>query len=96
MTDHPVCRFFFHPDLPQQETIFRSKGLKRIQESHQTTQKNVSPSRITVGAVIPTARAILPETLPPDLARGLYRRSGFSPCPEDMRIQIYIKIIDFS
>ena len=23
------------------------------------------------------------------LARGLYRRSGFSPCPEDMRLQIY-------
>ena len=22
-------------------------------------------------------------------ARGLYRRSGFSPCPEDMRLQIY-------
>ena len=22
-------------------------------------------------------------------ARGLYRRSGFSPCPEDMRMQIY-------
>ena len=36
----------------------------------------------TVGAVIPTARACS--------ARGLYRRSGFSPCPEDMRLQTYI------
>ena len=51
----------------------------------------------TVGAVIPTARASghrsytvrtnCPSGMPlPDLpARGLYRRSGFSPCPEDMR-----------
>lgn len=29
-------------------------------------------------------------------ARGLYRRSGFSPCPEDMRLQRYINFRNYS
>ena len=29
------------------------------------------------------------QILPQTSARGLYRRSGISPCPEDMRMQMY-------
>ena len=81
---------FFHPDLPygaRRNDCGRcqvNSHCLRTAASATTTEADSGYNSCgnTVGAVIPTARACS--------ARGLYRRSGFSPCPEDMRLQTYI------
>ena len=93
---------FFHPDLPygaRRNDCGRcqvNSHCLRTAASATTTEADSGYNSCgnTVGAVIPTARALRPgcsNACSIDLsARGLYRRSGFSPCPEDMRLQTYI------
>ena len=100
-TGHHALPVLLSSRLTLWRTSFRPWPIKRTAYGASASASASTPEAdfddnscgITVGAVIPTARALksfAPQCLLTDLlARGLYRRSGFSPCPEDMQLQIY-------